>query len=1037
MVLLTKVLLTSRRVDLRVCTIAKPVTLQGRTVAEADPVAMTIKRPLKPDFNEGIDRKDLTTICQRFLSLIKQRLERTRWAMTTRQRLVLDVLPLLFHVNHPLLPGYVSRTTPASLRNYEPDKDDLREARRLSRSFNYRGTEKKTRDIVSLFLMGSTGSIAHSTGSDLDIWLCYRNGLSKKALTELQLKAERISVWAAGMGAEVHIFPMNAAAFRQGRHSAVADTEDCGTAQQFLLLDEFYRTGIWLAGAYPLWWLIPPEQEDNYDQMARLLVEKRFIRQRDYIDFGGCAKIPANEFVGAGMWQLYKSIDSPFKSLLKLKLIECYAREEAIKPPLCISFKRAIFDDELDADELDPYVMIYRHIENTLNQQAQQQQRSLSLVRRSFYLKIGEALSRYRVHHEDGSKQAGRISRDNQLRQTTSWRRQIMEKLVLEWAFDQTLLKHLDNREYWRIDDVVSERRLIVNELSASYRYLSAYARDKGLAAAISARDINLLGRKLYAAFQRKAGKIEAINPGIAPSLAEINLAFHHLSTQALPSSTGGWLLYRNLQSPSDADYSPALKRSNSLIELLVWAYINGLLAGGTDTSLVAGTSAASSFELQHIILNLRQQLLLPLPPVSQSTFHQRARILKVILFVNVGVDPMADMTRKGMHKISAQSDSLGYASSRTNLVLTVDAVLVNSWNEVMVQRYESGATLVQCLNNTLAAVAEADQYGKQLPALQVYCFCPNRAEAIAKRVDDLFREVFTRFFATTTSTAELEGIRYLLQIEQSYFILQFEGKRPQFSVMEDYDALCDHLVLPQRQFRKITVDSYTLKNDPLETICRHMKAGVVQIYIVQTPREQQIWIMDESGSLVTLALTKEHAQCQLGALSLFLCSILERRQMRDALDLAHTVLPEIKFYNLLSSDRSTAAKGSRYRTVSLAVHPQQGVGEYLEIQAVGQFDANGELCFSLFCEHQEFSPLDHGLRVMEALAHYIVHRFRNSVAQPCYLTDLSLPAGLVGDTTQVATSIYLCHKRQLELQLAEAIQAGIRSSKAAKPGWR
>jgi adenylate cyclase class 1 len=42
------------------------------------------------------------------------------------------------------------------------------------------------------------------------------------------------------------------------------------------------------------------------------------------IDFGGLENVPAEEFLGASFWHLYKAIDSPYKSLLKLMLMESY-----------------------------------------------------------------------------------------------------------------------------------------------------------------------------------------------------------------------------------------------------------------------------------------------------------------------------------------------------------------------------------------------------------------------------------------------------------------------------------------------------------------------------------------------------------------------------------------------------------------------------------------------------------------------------------------------------------------------------------------
>ena len=965
---------------------------------------MSVRRPINPNYSEGVDRKVLKTLAQRFQALVECRLQRTRMALTPRQQIVVEMLPLLVHVNHPMMPGYVSRQTPHRLTNYQPDKTVVQQAQRISRSFNYKESGKKSlADIVSLFLMGSTGSIAHSGSSDLDVWLCYRDGLDAAQLSELEKKAQLIMAWATDMGAEMHIFLMNAAAFRKGRQYASADSEDCGTAQHYLLLDEFYRTGIWLGGAYPLWWLIPPAFEDSYADIARQLLEKRFIRSNDYIDFGGCNDIPPNEFVGAGMWQLYKGIDSPYKSVLKLVLAEAYANEDGQVPPLCIAFKQAVFDDAMDPDELDPYVMIYRRIEASLIPRKEFQR--LDLVRRSFYLKVGENLSRL-VPAKD-----------------KSWRRKIMEKLVAQWQWSDKEVRYLDRRDLWKVDDVLREKRSVVNELTGSYRFLSGYARDKGLALAISAGDIHLLGRKLYATFQRKAGKVELINPNIAPNLAEENLSFHHLSSQSLASKQNGWLLYRNLSNVSDADFYPALKRSNSLIELIVWAYFNGLLTSITSVSLVAGETQASLFELQQIIASLRTLMHLPLPEVSQQAYRDKAMLRGAILYVNVGVDPMVDLTRRGLHKLSDRNDALGYANERSNLVVTLDQVSVNTWNEVMVQRYESGDTVVQCLSNTLAALAEAGQQGANVPGIAVLCFCASRATAIAGRVSQLFQQVITCFFKSE------EPKRYLLQMEERFFVLQFEGLQPRFTSFTSYAELSSYLEQPQRQYRTIELDAYALPGDPLQAVCRRMRANCVQVFHWEAEQKLQLLIVDERGSLLRHAVTVPDIDTFMGALSSFLYSIQERKQMHDALAENMANIGEIEFYQLQLTTKGYAAR-------PIKVMSQQGFGSYIEIQAVGSLDTEDRLGVSLYCEHQEFTVLEQGEQMFNALAHYLQGRFDHDPPLPCYLTDLSLPHSLAQESLQLQTVEYLRHRFELETQIriARETLAVSRSSERIRP---
>src|SRR5690606_36736752 len=99
---------------------------------------MTRNQEIRPDINDGIDRKVLSQLRARFLKINDGRLARAMQALSTRQQLVLRLLPLLLHVNHPLLPGYVSGGTPAGLSGFEPDDELLAEAQRLTRSFSYK-----------------------------------------------------------------------------------------------------------------------------------------------------------------------------------------------------------------------------------------------------------------------------------------------------------------------------------------------------------------------------------------------------------------------------------------------------------------------------------------------------------------------------------------------------------------------------------------------------------------------------------------------------------------------------------------------------------------------------------------------------------------------------------------------------------------------------------------------------------------------------------------------------------------------------------
>jgi len=69
---------------------------------------------------EEISIQDLQTIKNRFKRLNQLREQRVQEFLQPRQEVFLDLLALLFHGNFPMLPGFISSTTPAGLPEYNP-----------------------------------------------------------------------------------------------------------------------------------------------------------------------------------------------------------------------------------------------------------------------------------------------------------------------------------------------------------------------------------------------------------------------------------------------------------------------------------------------------------------------------------------------------------------------------------------------------------------------------------------------------------------------------------------------------------------------------------------------------------------------------------------------------------------------------------------------------------------------------------------------------------------------------------------------------
>ena len=946
---------------------------------------MTRTHEIRPDLDEGIDRKVLSQLRARFLKLNEGRMARAMEGLSTRQQGVLNLLPLFFHVNHPLLPGYVSGSTPAGLSNFEPDANALAEAQRLTRSFSYkpRHGSNPPRPIHGLFLMGSLGTLAQADQSDMDVWVCHSPDLNEQELAELRKKCQLLEAWADSQGAEAHFFLIDPARFVRGERDSQLSSEDCGTTQHYLLLDEFYRTAIWLAGRTPIWWLVPVYEEAGYDRYTHTLISKRFIRADETLDLGHLAYIPPGEFIGAGLWQLFKGIESPYKSVLKLLLTEVYASEHPRVQCLSLRFKQAVFANRLDLDELDPYVVVYRRIEEYLI--ARNEPERLEVVRRALYLKVNRKLT--------GS--SGR---------TQNWQRSLLERLAHEWQWDPRQLALLDSRSQWKVRQVGSERRALVNELNYSYRFLTQFARNDQTASLINKRDLSVLGRRLYAAFERKAGKVEFINPGIAPDLAEDTLTLVYASSKK-GSEPSQWGLYNGSLAALEWEHFAPIKRSRQLLELLTWCHRNGVIDSSTRLALHPGSSDLSEFELFNLLGSLQQSIRLPLQTVAEEPLLRASVPSEVLILVNVGVDPLKHHRDLNILMTTERTDSLSYAGVRENLVLTLDQVTLNSWNEVLVNRFDGPHALLDCLRDYLNNLPN----GPQQSRLRVQCFCHNRAQFIAQRVEEIL---------DTAQNLLLSNLnyRYMIQVQQHYHVLELIPGQVNHVALASLPALFDYLSEDLASYSPLHLDHKALEDHNLALLLPMGQPDCIQVFYRVNEDQADLYVLDEFNALWHQRLPWHDEQSLLMPLQRFLQSILYRRDTLLPMDAAHPPSLDTLYYRLLPSS------AGRARRVEPRPAPQTAANKpFYDVQAIVGKAVPGKVQVTLYCNQREFSELEHGDQLFSVVAREIIEQRRETERYRCYITDLDL-TGLLGDG-QSSSNLYLRYKADLEHALNEALE--------------
>ncbi|MDJ0806167.1 MAG: class I adenylate cyclase [Gammaproteobacteria bacterium] len=925
-------------------------------------------------FNDGISRKDLKTIRSRFLKLHRERLQRILAELNPNRQDLFNLLPLLFHINHPMLPGYVNSETPKGLPDYTPTKRVLDIARKYSRSFQYKRRAQRIFEIEALYLMGSSGTVGQSSSSDFDLWLCHSPDLDKEKQALLQQKASLIEQAAAEVSLELHIFLINPEQFRQGQKGKLSH-ESSGSTQHGLLLEEFYRSAILLAGRYPLWWLVPPDQELNYQAYTANLLHQRFVKNGEALDLGGLDQVPAEEFFGAALWQLYKGIDSPYKSILKIFLMEAYSRDFPHPQWIAQQAKQAIYTDQTDLQHLDAYVLLYRRVEAYLTEINDQER--LELARRSFYFKVGEQLSR-----------------DSNLQH---WRSETLFEMTRQWGWSQSQLQSLDSRAEWKIDKVINERNVLVGVLSRSYRLLTDFTRKYATQSRIDPMELNLLGRKLFTALDHRPGKIDHINPAISRNIAEEHLSLHHR-----PSRSGElvWMLYRGQVETEQAPEHRPIKVTSNLIENLLWSHINQVWGGQTRVSLYPKDCVVSRRELLDLYKSLKH--LYPvqrMPSAGMQALTATATLIKASLFVNIGIDPLEHLSKDGMQLTSDRHDPFSFASTRTNLVMNLEALLQTSWGELLISRHEGPDGLLGALCSILNLL---DTQHEQLPEISAYCFSSVRGSQISARLVELINNIL-RYF---TDRSE-ENCRYAFQLAREFYIVQKQAKGFEWRRIESFESLLDELMQPQASFHSLAFDPEILRDTPYPLLYQLNRPDVIQLFYQRQAKHMQIYLLDEEGALFQQSLAMDSPRFLMMQQRRFLNSLQQLRNLMPGNQ--DNLLKEPEFYEI------GLVPPSGWTCTPKRV-PLTRPDDYMELTLVtDRLDASAHP-LSLVCGGRDFNQIEYGDEIYQATAHYLQSLREGNESYPIYLTSLRFSGLQIIDPPRTVELLNL--KKRIEARL-------------------
>ena len=918
---------------------------------------------------EEISKKDLHALVQRFKYFNQCRLQRVQAFFQPRQQDFLQLLPMLFHINHPLLPGFVSLDTPFGLPDFVPDKQTLDMVKQFCKSFVYKRQALRVYPIFSLFLMGSVGSMAFSKHSDIDIWLCHQPDLTSVQLDALRHKTAAIEAWAATLKIEVHFFLVNSEHFRQGENTPIS-VESSGETQHYLLLEEFYRTSIYIAGRIPVWWLVPPDQERHYAHYVQHLLDNRFIFEHEVIDLGGLENMPMAEFVSATLWHIYKSLTSPHKSLLKLLLMESYASELPNPQWLCITLKQAIYSGDFSVEMLDPYLLIYSKVDDYLLQNGGGLR--LNLARECFHLKIMGSSS---------------TALDNK---TRFEHEALLQTIARQWQWPPELLKNLGLQHFWTIEKASVEHGVIREQLQNCLRMMLKFTGSLREGRYTENQDLKLISRKLRAALDVRPGKLELLTTRSMVQTSPDMLSFVEYQAEDKPVV---WRLFADNMQGRKILPETYIKQCSGFVELLCWAAVNGLYKKNINLKLVSSSVKLESSELIVLLAECHGFLFRSLNKLGDGLAHyeQPLRFTSSLLLVNFGIDLEIDANQQQI-VMSERSDPLSYGEQRLCLVRTLERLTVSNWGEVSLQTYSG-------LEGIFACLVEVFNHSELLDNPDVFkalCFTKVRGKSISWRLTALF-ETLLKYFADPQ--AEYPS-RYVTAGEGAYFLFQWRDKELSYYRLENNSQILRELGLAQAQFSPVIFDAFVLEQTFIPSIFTHNLARCVQLFYFAGPKHVSIYVIDEKGALFIAQHNNARPEQVLQRYAWFLYDLLSRAKLPQA--------ESIKFYEIQKNSVGVIS------CLAVCIKPEE-CELALRVRIV--FDRHDE-GLAIYCNEQQFCITD--AESYRAVKNLIQQHRQNGDDYPYYITEIEAPCRVLGIDAmdQVQAMHYLRYKQKLEGKL-------------------
>ena len=891
---------------------------------------------------------DVSLVKQQYLQLNRKRIDELLRGLQPAQSRAVRCIPLFFHVNYALFPGYVDKDTPAGVYGYKPDERLLDEVKVFSKRFKYDHTRRARRTPVDAVYLHKS-----SYSDCLVLWILYGRDLAPDDLSKLRRRLENVVTWLQSQQLNIQGELIGSETFVP---KLLNDQGSELPVSQSRLLSEFYVESFLLAGKYPVWWLVPPQEEKRYDEYVQNIVAKRFVPPAEFLDFGGVYEThPVNYLMGAiqNISRMYDSMEICWLNLLLLRAqVKAWPRVDNTASRL----KRIVHAGKISSSIVVTEEVRAKIIDEIIDDvSASTSGISADRLIRSF-------------NDAPGLMKKGSVNLFSSLYAMRA------QKQPVEESVDPFFV-----RQYlW-------EKHALFCEISNCFHWLHAQVVEKSKDQREQFDGVLQLSKNLKSFLSSKQGKIPFYNALEKPDVTLSRVVIQH------KVKTGGeesWVL----AAVEEGGEVLEIYACGQLLALLIWGWLNRVIDLGTSISVDCSPQYVKQIEARQILSSLTKKL-----PHS--------------FMDNISLDVFASLARPCTSSVFLQyRKDLDYAtgdmpllSPATKPYIYVEQYIVNTWGEVITSFYYGERGLLECLCNWMAEVPICD--GEPTKELVFWGYAAGESTSLAQRTQNIYKRVANFFCANDNRNA-----CFVMRLESGYYAMQRENGVIRHVLLGDRVALAQYLEAPRPVFIPIALDREVLRETPLWDIYQRNKPGVVQMFFKTEDTHVQVYILDERGSLFrqdALYYSRQSFLHRWVSLFRFIGNRVHR--LNDA-DCRKPVL-EIQQITI------GPLGGFEYQAVNLAEVALQV--EQLNVRAVVKKDENAER-WILICNDYSVDSSVAGDSAFVDFVRYVIGCRSHAQMYPIYITDIDVAFELlsVNSFAEVQTGHYLNYKRKIERHL-------------------